>query len=932
MKEIKSKMNSNTNILDIISLAKKSGVTFLLEEDKVRLKVEKGRAIDKQLLADLKEHKSEIKDFLLNEHQQLIVEGKSIQIVDRDALMLLPLSFAQERLWFVDKISGSVQYHMPAVLRLSGKLDSETLEESLRDVIQRHEVLRTVLKEQDGEAFQEVRPADAWSMSYEQEADLQTEASLQDHLQAVVNKPFDLSADYMLRAQLIKLKEDEHILLLVIHHIAADGWSVSLFLNELLESYRSKVEARKANLPELPIQYLDYALWQREQLKGALLEQKLEYWKEKLTGLSTLDIPTDYVRPKEQSTKGRVLSTKLNNVFTAALKQLAQEQGVTLFMLLLSAFKVLLQRYSGQADICVGTPIAGRTRQETEGLIGFFVNMLALRTQINDELRFDDLLNELKTTTLEAFEHQDVPFSQVVEATTSGRDLSRNPLFDITFSLNTDGTVEGTGNYFDTAIQMSEGLSVQLQNIEEKNTAFDLALDIEEQNGELLLSTQYCTDLYKEETIAQLLKHYEVLLESIVANPSVLVSDLNLISASERSILLGHEPTESGVWFNKGAVDLGNTETIEERFVRMVEQYGEEVAVIHGDNHWTFNQLEEYSNQVANELLSRGLNKQDLVGVYLDRSPELIGSLLGILKAGGVYVPLDRQNPMDRLEKMLEDGNFAHVISQQEQWKDLEDLEYDRVLYLESIEASTERPKIKNELRDWAYMLYTSGSTGAPKGAITRHDGAMNHILAEYALLDLSDGFRFLQSAGIGSDISLFQMLAPILKGGASVIIDRYDVLDYETLIATIEENEVSLVEFVPSYIRGLIDRIKERGLVPAFKALKGIMMVGEAVPVELVNEWRKLYPETRVVNGYGPCEASDDITQYEIKSELDERLARVPIGEPLQNLNIFICDEKGELKPNRRSRRDLCEWRRCRSRILGTGREDSRTLCSQSF
>ena len=836
----------------------------------------------------------------------------------------IPLSFAQERLWFIDQFQGSTQYHICQVLNLKGDVDLTILEETLKQIVQRHEVLRTVIRTEKAITFQQILPVNQWMLERISVEDAEQYESQQELLDSLTSAPFNLSDDYMLRAQIIEQGTDSFKLVLTMHHIASDGWSMNLLIQEFAALYNARKEGELPPLQSLEVQYADYAIWQRKYLEGDQLSQQLDYWKTQLAQVRPLEMPLDYNRPLVQSTKGSTLSGIINADLAKALNDLANERKVTLFMLLLSAFKVLLHRYSGQADICVGTPIAGRTRQETEGLIGFFVNMLALRSQVSNEQRFVDLVEEIKATTLDAYACQDVPFEQIVEATTNSRDLSRSPIFEVTFSVNKTLSIDNNlqNNAFD----------VEFEAVEETTATYDLNLDLHEVEEGLMFTAQYCTDLYKEETIAQLLKHYEVLLESIVANPSVLVSDLNLISASERSILLGHEPTESGVWFNKGAVDLGNTETIEERFVRMVEQYGEEVAVIHGDNHWTFNQLEEYSNQVANELLSRGLSKQDLVGVYLDRSPELIGSLLGILKAGGVYVPLDRQNPMDRLEKMLGDGNFAHVISQQDQWKDLEGLEYDRVLYLESIEASTERPSVKNGLRDWAYMLYTSGSTGAPKGAITRHDGAMNHILAEYALLDLSDGFRFLQSAGIGSDISLFQMLAPILKGGASVIIDRYDVLDYETLIATIEEKEVSLVEFVPSYIRGLIDRIKERGHVPAFKALKGIMMVGEAVPVELVNEWRKLYPETRVVNGYGPCEASDDITQYEIKSELDERLARVPIGEPLQNLNIFICDEKGELKSNRRSRRDLCEWRRCRSWILGTGREDSRTLCSQSF
>lgn len=833
-----------------------------------------------------------------------------LTLVNRPAK--LPLSFAQERLFFIDQLQGSVQYHIPMVMSFEGELDIQLVEKTFQEIVNRHEVLRTIFQEEEGTAYQHVLPGNQWRLERTTLEGKKRRRSVREMIMEFVDRPFDLSKDHMLRAKLIEVEPYQYQLALVIHHIAADGWSMNILTKEFAEIFSALEKGNAIDLPDLPIQYADYAVWQRQFLGEDVLDQELAYWTEQLADTPSLDLPTDFVRPNMQSTRGAAIDVCMDEEVYGQLRQLTQKYQTTLYTTLLAAFKVLLYRYSRQRDICVGTPIAGRQQSETQPLIGFFVNMLAIRSQLAEHSTFVEILKQVKQTTLDAYAHQQVPFEQIVDTVTKVRDLSRSPIFQVTFTLN-----NATSNKEELRNDLED---LQTESIEEQYATFDLNFDLEADEHSLKLNVQYCTDLFERQTVERMVRHFQTLLQEIALNPQQTIDRLNLLDDEERAILLGTSPTESGIRFNEGPVELHNDQPINLRFERIAAKNGQLTALVHREERWSYEELNAYANQIRYSLENMGVKPGDFVGIYLERSPVLVGALLGILKAGAVYVPLDTDNPAERIQKMLGDSRTKFLISSGDLLSRFEELHLDALLcidqlmpdltevlagktqLLEDAHTIAAYPTVNganvNDLSSWAYMLYTSGSTGTPKGAITRHDGAMNHILAEYEALELPEGFRFLQSAGIGSDISVWQILGPLLKSGTAVMIDKVDLLDYELLLHCLSKEQVHIVEFVPSYLWGLVEYMQQNATVLPLPTLQWIMMVGEQVPVKLVNAWRSIYPEVRILNGYGPCEASDDVAQYEITNTLPINTSRVPIGRPLANMNIAVLDQNQHLCP----------------------------------
>ncbi len=416
-----------TKAIDLLNTAKQNGIDIVLDEGKLQLKLPKNKDIDKRLLEDIRSNKELLIDFIRTQKE----DGNNYDIIrriDRDTIGHIPLSFSQEGLWFIDQVEGSVHYHRPEVLRIQGNVDKTALASALKAIVNRHEVLRTVYLTEAGETFQYIKAKDLWQLNIIDSSRFQQNPDgLQEYIYNIINEPFDLSKDDMLRAHLISMEEQEHTLVITMHHIASDGWSRSIFVKELVEFYKSYAENRPSLLTPLELQYADYAIWQRTYFQGELLDKKLRYWKEKLEGVAPLQLPADYTRPAIQSTRGALTSFDLDKKLSIELQQLSLQQGTTLYMTLLAAFKVLLYRYSGQQDICVGSPSAGRQQEEVEGLIGFFVNTLALRSEVKGDATFVELLQEVRATTLEAYEHQEVPFEKVVNAVVKERDMSQHP-------------------------------------------------------------------------------------------------------------------------------------------------------------------------------------------------------------------------------------------------------------------------------------------------------------------------------------------------------------------------------------------------------------------------------------------------------------------------------------------------------------------------
>ena len=433
------KGNKYSKVIELLYSAKQSGIDIILNKDQLQLKVQEDKIFDEKLLLEIKNHKPLIIEFLSKKNlksEKIDNSYNQIRPFNRNKIKDIPLSFSQERLWFIDQMEGSLQYHIPDILRLKGTLNPEALKHALLNIVRRHEILRTVIHDLDGVAYQYIEERNDWELNIIDGAQFREDPDgLQNYIKALINEPFNLSKDHLLRIRIIKLNEEEHVLLIVLHHIVSDAWSKSILVKEVAELYKSYIEKRPARLPNLPVQYADFAVWQRNYLQGEILEKKINYWKQKLSNTAALNLPTDFLRPAILSNNGAALHFKINKSISSGLQAVSAKSGATSFMTMLAALNVLLYRYSGQEDICVGTPIAGRQQPEVEGLIGFFINTLALRSEIKGDKSFIEILEQVRSTTMEAYDHQDVPFEKIVETVVKERDLSRTPLFQVMLVL-----------------------------------------------------------------------------------------------------------------------------------------------------------------------------------------------------------------------------------------------------------------------------------------------------------------------------------------------------------------------------------------------------------------------------------------------------------------------------------------------------------------
>jgi amino acid adenylation domain-containing protein/non-ribosomal peptide synthase protein (TIGR01720 family) len=787
----------------------------------------------------------------------------------------IPLSFSQERLWFIDKLEGSVHYHMPAVLRLQGKLNMDSLQYALQHIINRHEVLRSVIhwSEEDNVAYQQILSADSWQLSVI--VPVVSPEDLKTAINSFIQLPFDLSADHPLRAGVISLSATEHLLIIVTHHIASDGWSEAIIVQEFTALYNAHVEQRAAELPPLPVQYADYAMWQRNYLQGTVLTRQLEYWKKQLAGTTVLDLPVDYLRPAVQSTNGAMADFTLDAELNKQLQQFSQQHGSTLFMTLLAAFKVLMYRYSGQDDICVGIPVAGRQQQEVEGLVGFFINTLAIRTDLSGEPVFTKLLQQVKENLLQGYAFQDTPFEKIVDAVVQDRDMSRTPVFQVMFVLqNTPEPSE---------LKLGELLLTE-ERAEHNSSKFDLTFVLKESEDGLALSIEYCTDLFSGETIARMKGHYAQLLKAIVASPSAQISLLPILTIEEEGQLL-HE-------FNLPVNRLARNRTILDVFADKVKAAPEAIAVWYKETKLTYLELDKLSNHLGNHLRVKGVKEDTLVPIYLDRGLEMIIGIMGVLKAGGAYVPVDTQYPEERIRFMLEDiaseycltnaAFEASLMAIVKQPIELITLDYATISKLHKSNA-----KVKTSLwpHNLAYMIYTSGSTGAPKGVLVEHGGVVNLAATQVVTLGLKPAMRTLQFASFGFDASCYELFGTLLSGGCLVIPEKEDILSAQHFSEFMNAREVEVVTLPPSYLNVIKDNI------PDF--IKVIVSAGEA----LNSDAARMMQENgiRMINAYGPTENTVCAT---LSDDPIKENGRVVIGKPIDNVTIHILDTAGKLVP----------------------------------
>ncbi|MEO5727675.1 MAG: condensation domain-containing protein, partial [Byssovorax sp.] len=734
---------------------------------------------------------------------------------------VIALSFAQERLWFLDQLEpGLPSYVMASAVRLEGPLDAGALERALYVIVARHEILRTTFTTAAGKPAQIIHTSMDLGFSV---ADLSAlsaaegDAAVEREIAIEARRPFDLAHGPILRARALRLAEDRHVLLFAVHHIASDAWSSGVFVRELGALYRAFVSGTPSPLTELPIQYADYAAWQRRWLADTALDQQLAYWRGHLAGApGALDLPADRLRSPVPSHRGDRRSRVISRSVAQALAELARREGVTLFMTLLAAFDVLLYRYTGQGDLVVGTPIAGRTQAETEGLIGFFVNTLALRAELSGETSFRALLQQVKETCLGAYAHQDMPFERLVQELVPERDLGRSPLFQVTFTLQSAPR----------EAMALEGLRAENLRVAGASAKFDLTLAMIEGSSGLTALFEYATDLFDASTIERLLGHLETLLEGIAADPAAAVASLPLLPAAERHTLL--------VDFNRTATPFAQGATIHGTFEAHAARQPDAPALAFGQTTLSYRELDERANQLAHHLRKQGVGPSVLVGISMHRSPAMIIAVLGTLKAGGAYVPLDPTYPEDRLAFMLADARVAVLLTESRVASELPAHEA-LVLCLDSdwpavAAESTAVPPPLAGASSLAYVIYTSGSTGRPKGAMVEHHGLVNVAEVHARSFGSGPGSRVLQLASLSFDASVWEMVMALLNGGTLVLAEADALLPGPELAKTLVEQRITALTISPSVLAAL---------PPAsLPDLQTIIVAGEACPEDLVTRW----------------------------------------------------------------------------------------------
>ncbi|WP_199896765.1 non-ribosomal peptide synthetase, partial [Streptomyces niger] len=796
----------------------------------------------------------------------------------------LRMSFGQERLWFLEDFAPeSADYHSALPVRIGGPLDADALRAAVGDLVARHEALRTTFGSRDGVGVQIVhdRLDPEWVTV---EAD--GEDAAREAVRAEMTRPYDLAAGPLVRVLLVRLADDDHICILGMHHIVTDGWSMGVIARELGELCTARSEGRPARLPEVAVQYPDFAAWQRGRMAdGELLDRQLAWWRDRLKGISPLELPTDRPRPAVRSSAGAVHEFDLPAGTVTALKELARTQGATLFMALTAAVKAVFARWSGQEDIAVGTSSAGRGHKDLEQLVGFLVNTVVLRTQATPELTFTELLARVKDTVLDAFAHEDVPFDKLVEALQPERDPSRTALVQAMVVLQNAPT--------DTLAL--PGATVAPYPLERDASLFDLTFEFEERDGRLHGLVEYSTELFDADTIARMTGHLGVLLAGAVADPDRPVAGLPLLTEDERH--------ELAVEWNATGLPAGDPALLHERLTAQAARTPDAVALVAEDATLTHRELDERANQLAHHLVTLGAGPGSLVGLSVERGSAMAVGLLGILRAGAAYVPLDPAFPDDRLAYMLADSGARIVVSRTAVRGRLPGGNGLRIVDLDAEREEIGRlpvtpPPVTVAPEDLAYVIYTSGSTGNPKGVAVEHRN-VRHILTawdeRYGLADLK--LRFLSVSSLSVDLFFADLIRSLPFGGALIIASKDVTTEPPALLDLVAETGATGLEIVPSLLNAVVQEVERRG--EDFPALRLISVGSEGWRVEDCRALlRRIPPRCVVVNAYGGTEATVDSTVFVPTEESLRHSVYVPIGRPLPNTRVYVLDAHRNLVP----------------------------------
>ncbi|MDD1435814.1 amino acid adenylation domain-containing protein [Dolichospermum sp. ST_sed10] len=873
-------ITQNQQVVSLMLRLQNMGCRIWAEDDKLRIRTSKN-ALSSELKQEIQDRKADILTFLKAAKTQAVITAE-IPALSADSPKLL--SFAQQRLWLLAQLQGlSATYNMPIALQLNGNLNIDVLHSSLAYLLNRHESLRMYFPTVAGQPQVAIRSLDEIAVLTVQdfrklgsgnkgELDLDTQCpNIQDLIDAHAQEHFDLNTGPLFKAKLLQLEEQKSVLAINMHHIISDGWSMGVFLRELWQVYTAYSQDKTPNFAPLPIQYSDYAAWQRHWLQGEVLAKQIDYWKHQLGDASPLlELPTDYPRPAQQSYRGQRYIYALTPELTTTVNAFSQQQGVSLYMTVLATLSILLSRYSRQNDLCIGSPIANRTHSQTEGLIGFFVNTLVMRQQIKPEQSFIEFLQQTRQICLDAYAHQDVAFDVLVEKLHPERSMSYNPLFQVMLVLENNQSPD---------LDLS-GLEMEFLGVKCAIAKFDLTLLITESDHQLNCSWEYATDLFARDTIQRMAEQFAVLLKGIIDHPHQSINTLPLMTATELLQIQRWNQTQTDYPQDKTFVDL---------FAEQVAKNPDNLAVVFESENLTYQQLNEKAEQLADYLIENYQIQPDtLIGISVERSLEMIIGVLGILKAGGAYVPIDPNYPPERIKFMLEDSRISVLLTQSfvVDKLPLDSLENPvEVVYLDDSsrqDAKTQRRKerqiSKNQVKsnNLAYVIYTSGSTGKPKGVMIEHRGLVNLILAVDEILQIQPQSRVLQFANFSFDASIWE-IAPTLSAGACLYLTRKEnLLPSQEFIDFLTKHKITHVTIPPSVLSLL-----PQATLPDLQIL---ITAGEACPKELVTRWAK---GRSFFNGYGPTEstvcASIALCQPNGQKPL--------IGKPLSNLRIYILD-----------------------------------------
>ena len=805
--------------------------------------------------------------------------------------VILPTSFMQQQLWLAEQLMpGTSMHNILVANRFQRPLNIEALERTLNEIVRRHDSLRTTFTAVDGHPMQVIHPTLNLTLPIEDLhnlAGIDPQTEVRRIAREQTGKPFDLELPPLFRMILLRLGDTEHVLLVTMHHLISDGWSLDLIRREIALLYNAYAGGKPSPLPDLPIQYADFARGQREWLQGEVFRIQLEYWKRQLAGApSALELPTDRSRPAVRTFKGAREFRLLPRSLTGALQALGQAEGVTPFMILLAAFKLLLHRYSGQEDIVVGSPIANRNRTELERIIGLFVNTLVLRTDLSGDPSFRELMKRVRETAAGAYSHQETPFERLVQELVPERRLSHTPLFQVMFVLG-NSPMQGKRRRQRSAPLSDRPLSQGDDDI----AKFDLTLYISDTDSGLETSFKYSTDLFEQATISRMLGHFETLLQGIVASPELRLSELPLLSSTERHQLL--------VAWNQTDRDFGEVRLLHRWFETQVGLTPDAVAVVFENDQLTYSELNDRANRLAHHLERLGVGPERMVGLCVERSTEMVVGLLGILKAGAAYVPLDPKYPKDRLAFMLDDTQATVLVTQQRLLGIMPATDA-RVVCLdagwEMIAAEPpENPAVCIEPANLAYVLYTSGSTGRPKGVTVEHQQLWNYTAAILERLQLAPGLSFAMVQPLTVDSCLTSIFPALCTGGVLHVISEERAADAHYLAEYFQYHAVDCLKIAPSHLAALHTASVAQQIMPRQRLVIG----GEASRWDWVSALPAVMPNGLVFNHYGPTEATVGVLTFSVEPDEQRQLyVTTPLGRPLANTQIYLLDRRGQPVP----------------------------------